>query len=230
MTATANLLAKRELPLDECWGNVVGNALSAGRLVATLQSKLTGAHITVQFRCKSKVAGRWRWMPLHLASHVFIDVPNSGGWADRVATVYPPEGGQRWAGWLFPDPNADPARVWAALKILEVARGDAPMSTDQYELVLAERCLRCGKELTEPESIEALMGPHCRQVVSKEYGVRHHKKKRVVRASTEAAMPASPEPAVPAAVPTGVLPPGCTETIDLSGDLRAALGIKEATS
>jgi len=173
---------------DKLGASVVGQALFAGRLVATLQSKLTGSHVTVQFQCKAKVVERWRTMPLNLASHVFIDVPDN----DKVGTVYPPGSPNRWAGHFWPDRNADPARVWAALKLIAIAQGDAPPETGQYLLRVATHCLRCGRELTEPESIQALMGPVCRRTVSEEYGKRHQAKRKAAGERIIAQGPALP--------------------------------------
>lgn len=164
----------------------IGLAFQAGKLVVTTRSLRSGEHITLRFRASAKVAGRWREMPYHLASHVFIDVPNTsddGSFNDKVGTLYPPHSPMRWAGWLYPDPNADATRLWTARKVLEVVVGQAHSHVeDRYEMLLEAACLRCGLPLTDPESIQRGFGPDCYGTVTKS---KHAEKVR----------PAAPRPA-----------------------------------
>lgn len=182
---------------DDIEDTILGRVLLAGRLVVTMRSKLTGVHMTIQFQGKAKVAGRWRSEPFPLASHVFIDVPQSGdgGFNDKVGTLYPAHSEMRSAGMFWPDRTADPARVWCAWRILEICAGLAEMETDSYEIMVATHCYRCGRELTEPESIEAGLGPKCRGIVSAEYGTRHQAKQKVLKREVEEGARPALEPA-----------------------------------
>ena len=129
-----------------------GAMLSAGQLTLTITSQATREHITIKAVCKARIAGQWKRVPFAEATHVFCSVPSST-WGDRVGT-YRPASGQFYA-----DEAADPARVWAAQATLQYACGGTIFSKAEY--AEADRCGRCGRELTDPESIARGVGPEC---------------------------------------------------------------------
>jgi hypothetical protein len=130
-----------------------GVMLLAGNLTATVKSLRSGDHITIKVVCKSKSDSGWRKAGYEEATHVFLSVPSAGGWSDKIGTYYPK------TGRLFPVWNADPARVWAAKAVLLAACGEVPHR--QAEITVADRCGRCGRQLTDPVSIERGIGPEC---------------------------------------------------------------------
>lgn len=165
------------VPADTLGDTFLGGVLAAGKLVATMRSKLTGEHITIRMNAKAKgdATGRWRTVPYAKAGHVFIDVPNQDGWPDRIGTYYPPHSSSRWAGSLYADRTADTARVWVARKLLDICVGQAPMESDEYEVLTSTYCMRCGKPLTDPISIEREFGPECYGKVT---GSKHQAKQQ----------------------------------------------------
>ena len=131
-----------------------GIMLAAGQLTLTIKSKVTGEHITVKATCKAKNnAGQWKRVPFAQATHVFCIVPSSDGWGDRIGTFRPT------TGFFYEDENADPKRVWAAVKALQYAcTGEMHLQAEYAE---ADNCGRCGRQLTDPESIARGIGPEC---------------------------------------------------------------------
>jgi hypothetical protein len=150
-------------------GGAAGAALLAGRLVATVVSGKTGAHVTVQGRAKAKQDGRWRLTPFAEATHVFLDTPAPDGPGTKIGTYYPT--GKR-AGKLWTDSTVDPAREWAADYVLRWAAG-RPVNGGATVL-LGTNCLACGRELTDPVSIEANVGPECRKKLGMNGENGHH--------------------------------------------------------
>lgn len=165
----------------------LGEALYAGKMRATLISKVSGEHISLSFDTGFRQPGegsrRWSYnVPFPEASHVFINVTNS---RDSVGQ-YMVSG--RHAGWLFPAKDwdtgtitTDPVRYWVAEKLLLIAAGAMPLDGKRYSVEQGKFCQRCGAELDEPESIAAGLGPVCRQMVSAAYGTRHQHKAPVTR-------------------------------------------------
>jgi hypothetical protein len=135
--------------------NAFGVALLAGRVVGTVQGS-TG-HITVRATCKAKREGSWATVPYEKATHVFLDVPGADGdFADKIGTYYPPTAA-KWQGHFFDDRHADPLRVKAARYLLDTISG----ANNGTHVLKSERCARCSKELTHPDSIFAMFGPEC---------------------------------------------------------------------
>lgn len=132
----------------------MGRALLAGKLAATVEGS-TG-HVSLKFMCKAKnERSKWVTVPFSEASHVFVSVPAAdGGWADKVGTYYP---SGKYAGTFYSDRTADETRISAALYALRAA---AAMNEDTH-ILQGTWCLRCGKELTTPESITCGFGPDC---------------------------------------------------------------------
>jgi hypothetical protein len=131
----------------------MGQALMAGKLVATVIGS-TG-HVTIRANCKAKVNNRWQTVPFTEATHVFLAVPAAdGGFADKVGTYYP-QG--KHEGLFWSDRSADACRIKAALYVLNAA---AKRNSGTH-VMQSTYCFRCGKELTEPESIKLGFGPTC---------------------------------------------------------------------
>ena len=156
----------RELERDD----PAARALATGRLVATVVSGRTGAHVTVQARAKAKVNGRWRLASFAEATHVFLDTPTPDGPGSRIGTYYP---AGKQAGKLWVDTSEGIDREWAADYVLRWAAGRAV--NGDATVLLGTECLACGRELTDPVSIETSIGPECRKRLGMNGdGGRHH--------------------------------------------------------
>jgi hypothetical protein len=138
---------------------VLGATLLAGRLIVTLQSKASDTHIGLELKCWAP--GRSN-PPLAEATRVYVNVARS--W-DKVATI------NLERGMLYPDVHADPCRLWVLRKVLAICRGEEPVDTGQYKVMLGQHCARCGAELSDPDSIETVdgipMGPDCAKRVAR---------------------------------------------------------------
>lgn len=153
---------------------LAGEALYAGRLTVTMMTVEHGS-ISLTFTGVRRMTPRNKYaVPLWDAQMIYVGIAHS---RDRVAVIYL-DG--KHAGKMFPEKDwdtgritADPVRYWAARKVLDVCRGTAEYSTAQYVVMLGTECLRCGTELTEPESITDRLGPICKGKVSAQYGQRH---------------------------------------------------------
>lgn len=147
--------------------NDFGLALLAGRLVGTIVG--SDGHITVRAWAKRK-ADNGRWVTCHFDDAYLVDlsVPGADGdWADKIATWYPDHSSSKWAGRFFRDrAQTDDRRVKAAEYLLDVAAG----KKDGTHVEISKRCLRCGKELTHPDSIKTNFGPDC----AKELGIENN--------------------------------------------------------
>lgn len=138
--------------------NAFGVAMLAGRVVGTVVGS-TG-HITVRATAKAKGDnGRWNTVPFERASHVFFDVPSADGeYADKIGTLYPAHSDNKWAGHFFEDrAQTDSNRIKAARYMMRTITGEI----EDAHILKAERCARCSKELTHPDSIFAMFGPEC---------------------------------------------------------------------
>lgn len=131
-----------------------GRMMEAGRVTVTFRSVRTGEHITLtaKARGKDEATDQWISTPLADALVVFIEVPNQEGWNDKVGKV------TRRAGFT-PDRNADAARAFCARQLLNFLAGSPmPAGLEAHE---ESRCGRCGRQLTDPVSIERGIGPEC---------------------------------------------------------------------
>lgn len=149
--------------------------IEAGRLTLTFRSP-TGQHITITAKARgTDESGKWVGTSLAEAKVVFVEVPNDGGWNDKVGKI------TRRAGFVA-DRNADPARVYCAEMMLRYVAGQSlPPSLEVFE---ADRCGKCGRQLTDPVSIERGIGPECYGAMT---GSQHETKARPATEAERAA-------------------------------------------
>jgi hypothetical protein len=150
-------------------------ALRTGRLVATVVSRKTGKHITIQLRAKRREGKRFRACELDVAQRIYVDVPSSDASGGAEVGILHMSG--KWDGKLLPPwgTDFDQARVWAARRVLDIATGRAATADEQAEILEGKICLLCGRDLTDPESIARNIGPECwRKATSSEPGSGQH--------------------------------------------------------
>ena len=145
----------------------LGRMLAAGRLTATMRSKATGNHITLSFSAKTKGQDGWKTVPFFEATHVFIQ-QGQGGWGTpKVGTFYPT------SGKLYTEKGFDSAAWLYAITNTLRAAETGVLDTEQFDIQEADRCGRCGKQLTDPVSIARGIGPTC---ADEETGSQHYHK------------------------------------------------------
>lgn len=136
--------------------STLAQTLAAGRLVVTYTGDPSG-HITLVFKGWSKQTGR-RICPLGNAQRLYVNAHGLSfgqrGYSVGKVELDPTH---PKAGLLIEDRFADAARLQAARYILDAAREQGP--TDN--ILIGVHCLRCGKALTDPVSIERNLGPEC---------------------------------------------------------------------
>lgn len=128
--------------------------LSSGSLTATISSRATGKHLTVRVRCARRDEfgpRRWPTAPFAKASRIFIDSFDG----EDVAVLDIVTGLVRFA------PGATHAAQWTVAALLSFLSGASDQLTRQAELAVVAHCQRCGREITDPESLERGMGPEC---------------------------------------------------------------------
>lgn len=125
---------------------LTGQVLLNGQLHVTVVQD-NGSHIT--FQVKPWLKGV-RGVGFADAKRIFFNVPGQQ-WSDSVASYYV------GSGQLYPDRNADPARVRAAEYVLQAAAG----RNSGDGILVGTHCFKCGKPLTDPESIQRGIGPVC---------------------------------------------------------------------
>lgn len=126
--------------------------LAAGDVTVTLTSRKTGRHVTLRLVAKSPEGERrWTRVPFALASHVFVEDFDG----EKVATFYPV------SGTLFFSRHASEASQWAVKAVLRYCAGQFPGFTEVAEIAAADLCGKCGRPLSDPESIERGYGPDC---------------------------------------------------------------------
>lgn len=126
----------------------------SGSLTATVSSRATGKHMTVRLRCSRRDEnGRVRWptVPFAEASHIFVDDFDG----EEIARYEPAAGVMRWGS------RVTPAAQWTVAALLRYLAGADDKLVRQAELAVVSHCRRCGRDLTDPESIERGYGPDC---------------------------------------------------------------------
>jgi hypothetical protein len=146
--------------------------LSHGRLVVTLISKARGEHITLRLKAKNRDLNK-RYMTLAESKIVGIDagkvqerefVGRSGETheyvsGDPVAYHFSDKLLVPGAEGIRKNRGADPVRFSAACYLISWLRGDdLPAS---LEIRLEDFCATCGRQLTDPQSIDRGQGPTC---------------------------------------------------------------------
>ncbi len=130
----------------------MGRMLHGGRLTATMKSAKTGEHVTLTLHAMKK-DGKWEHAIWADATHVFIKRGHGEYGSDTIGTYYPLTGKLYWK-------SRDAAWRYAALHTL-LAATTGQQSTDKFNITEASMCGKCGRELTDPESIARGIGPTC---------------------------------------------------------------------
>lgn len=130
--------------------------LLAGGLTITVTSRETFRHVTLRMRCarrrpESEAGKRWPTVPWSDATHVFID-----SFDGTKVALY-----KRYPGVLEFERTASEAARWTVGAVFRYAAGDYPGLLDVAELTGVGFCRRCGRELTDPESVDRGYGPEC---------------------------------------------------------------------
>ena len=132
-------------------GNRASQRLSLGALTVTVTSKATMRHLTLRLRCRKRLpSGKWSTVPFAEATHLFIE---DYDW-ETLATMYPATGA------LYFAPKTTEAARWCVAAIFRYVNGDYGVER-QAEIVPEDICIRCGRPLTDPQSIERGYGPEC---------------------------------------------------------------------
>lgn len=152
-----------------------GRMLAAGDVRVTVTDAESKEHVTVRFKAmldnrdgRAGEGKRWLRVPLEEATHIFIEVPNaSGDFPDKIGTFYPKTG--RW----YADRYADLVRVGAATVAAEWLNGQ---ENQLFRCQEESYCGRCGRTLTDPESIDKGIGPECNR---QETSSKHQTKQKM---------------------------------------------------
>ena len=126
--------------------------LEQGRVSVTFKSP-TGSHITILAKCRTITeSGKWVQSPIAEAKVIFLEVPNSDGWNDKVGKFTRSKG-------FVADSSADEARIFCAKQLLAYVQGQP--TNPNLEILEEDTCGRCGRQLTDPVSIQRGIGPEC---------------------------------------------------------------------
>lgn len=134
-----------------------------GRAVVSVRSHKSGEHVTVVLVArKKKVDGKGWIARTSAAGRVGMTD------ADCVEARDPDrEYPDNYVGRLYTDgptwragKDADRLRAWTAEKVLSYALGGYPLD-HQADVFIATTCCTCGKQLTDPVSVERGQGPEC---------------------------------------------------------------------
>lgn len=132
-------------------GSRASQRLGQGALTVTVSSRKTMRHVTLRFRCRRKAkSGKWITVPFDQATHVFVE---DYDW-ETIATMYPD------SGVLFFAPKVTEAARWCVIAIFRFVNGDDSVER-VAEIAPEDICIRCGRPLTDPQSIERGYGPEC---------------------------------------------------------------------
>lgn len=125
----------------------------AGNALFTLQSKKTGDHFT--YRVKKQKEGTRDYFVL--AGH--------GGYLGRLVV--------RGEVRFFPGIKPEPENIFAHK--LPFAWFINHLDSDKFELWHEGKCGKCGRRLTDPQSIERGLGPECSGVNKSKFARHKHK-------------------------------------------------------
>ena len=182
----------------------LGQALLAGRLVATVKSPVDGTHITLRFACKAppeEGRGRWELVPFHKAKRCYVDVPGHDlAEGDNVGDL------NLRTLVLWQAAQGDDRRALAAKYTLLAAAG----RVEGKHVQRSKCCLRCGIELTDPESIRREFGPEC---IGRVTGSQHQTKGEEFDVG-EAVQDVLPEALEPVATVDDLFHPGVSDVAE----------------
>jgi hypothetical protein len=130
-----------------------GRMMSAGRVKVTIKSKLSGQHLTLTFRGWRKVGNSWEKADFAQATNIAVKDAQK----QKLGTYYPARG-------TFYLATENSVLLFALAQAVAFING-APTHA-QAEISEANECGRCGKELTDPISIEIGLGPDCNAKVT----------------------------------------------------------------
>lgn len=140
------------LPAMDHPGTREGRMLAAGELTATAIGP-DGDHATFYMRCLSRNDdGTWERPDYQNAEMIVVSAAKRG---QRFGTLRPVEGGHSMRWKLAP---TDAIRAAFDVLVIHLATGDTPAG---WRIESADVCGRCGRELTDPESIARGIGPDC---------------------------------------------------------------------
>jgi Family of unknown function (DUF6011) len=125
----------------------------SGSLTVTITSRATSRHMTLRMRCSRRSDGpkHWPTVPFADATHVFIDDFDG----EQIALFDPRRGVLAFSR------HATPAAQWTVGALLRYLSGVSVKLTAQAEIAASSHCLKCGRELSDPESLERGYGPDC---------------------------------------------------------------------
>lgn len=139
----------------------VRHALEHGRALVTVRSFKTGKHVTILFTGRKAKPGGGYVSRATSEGRVGLGTGADVIEVRDTLADYP----DNYVGRLYTDSAewragkaANGARVYAAEKVLAYALGQAALASDIF---LATQCGRCGKQLTDPVSVERGLGPEC---------------------------------------------------------------------
>lgn len=176
-----------DLNPENLLNNDFGLCLAHGRLKTTVTNE-DGTHLTLSFK-NWKRGDRRRNVPIYEAERIYIEVPNQTGWGDKIGNV------DLASGAFYTERSADPARVAAALRVIDAVQGREIVGRIQHPGF----CMICSKELTDPISIDRGIGPDC---YGNATGSQHQEKVKQTKAVHLS--PVAPEPVAEKAPETDV--------------------------
>lgn len=141
-----------ETPLLTHPGSREGRMLAAGEVTATVVSP-TGEHATFYLRALSRTEDGWERLPSADAEMIVWSAAKRG---QRIGTMRPTGTGTMVMRWKV-NPTDAVLDAFGAFTA-HLATGVTPTG---WQVRSADACGRCGRELTDPESIARGIGPDC---------------------------------------------------------------------
>lgn len=144
--------------LDEL-GKLQRALREGGRATVTVTSAKTGSHVTVTLLTRVRDGEKWVSRARKDGRVGILDADVLE--VRDTALEYP----ENYIGRLYcdtgewrPGKGADRARVWTAERVIAAARSGQALA---HDLKVASECSCCGRELTDPVSIDRGIGPEC---------------------------------------------------------------------
>jgi hypothetical protein len=127
--------------------------LEAGRLTATVTSKATGKHLTVTVKSLAKDGRQWKTAPFGEGTLHVVNEGDGAYGTERIGRFIPTSGEMRY------DTQSAMLRYAAGAVLRAAFTGE--LETAQHVVAESNQCGRCGRDLTDPVSIERGVGPEC---------------------------------------------------------------------